>query len=85
MVRQKHRLAVVAGPHLVGILLAGQIRRREAVADLHALHGIDAHEGRGEVGVELAVDRRAETRRHALGHDLDHAPADEPALRTPSR
>ena len=60
------------GAHLVGIVLAPQRRRREAVADLDALDGVDRHQRRGEVGVELAVDRRAEARRHALGDDLDH-------------
>ena len=32
----------------------------EAVADLHALHGIDGHQRGGDIGVELAVDRRAQ-------------------------
>ena len=45
---------------------------RQAGADLDALDRVDAHHRRGEVLVELAVDRRAEARRHALGHDLDH-------------
>ena len=58
--------------HLVGVLLAGQRGGGEAVADLHALHRVDPHQRRGEVGVELAVDRRAQARRHALGHHLDH-------------
>ena len=30
------------------------------------------HQRGGEVGIELAVDRRAEPGRHAFGHDLDH-------------
>ncbi len=72
MVRQETRRARVAGPHLVGVLLAPQGRGGETVADLDALHGIDRHQRRREIGVELAVDRRAEARRHALGHDLDH-------------
>ena len=72
MVRQEQRLAVVAHPHLVGIVLAAQLGRGEAVADLDALDRVDAHQRRGELGVELGVDRRAEARRHALGDDLDH-------------
>ena len=64
--------AVVAHAHLVGVLLAGQFGRREAGADLDALHRIDAHQRRGEIGVELAVDRRAEPGRNAFGDDLDH-------------
>ena len=43
----------------------------EARADLDPLHRVDAHQRRGDVLVELAVERRAEPRRHALGHDLD--------------
>ena len=47
-------------------------RGGEAVADLDALDGVDRHQRRGDVLVELAVDRRAEPGRHALGDDLDH-------------
>ena len=35
---------------------------REAVADLDALDRVDAHQRGGEVGIELAVDRRARAR-----------------------
>ena len=52
----------------------------EAVADLDALHGVDAHQRLGEVGVELVVDRLAEADRHARGHDLDHRAARAAAL-----
>ena len=38
---------------------------REAGADLDALDRVDAHQRRGEIGVELAVDRRAPAGRHA--------------------
>ena len=44
----------------------------EAGADLHALHGVDAHQARGDVLVELAVERCAEPGGHAVRHDLDH-------------
>src|SRR5262249_60226022 len=71
IVRKKPRLAVVAHANFVGILLAGQRRRRKAGADLDPFDGIDAHESRGEVAVELAVDRRAETNGHAFRDDLD--------------
>jgi hypothetical protein len=54
MVRQEDRLAVIAHAHLVGILLAGDFRGVEAVADLHALDGVDRHQQRGDVLVELA-------------------------------
>ena len=35
---------------------------------------------RGEIGIELGVDRRAQTRRHALGHHLDHRAAGRAGL-----
>ncbi len=72
MVGQKERLAVIAHAHLVGILFAAERRRGETVADLDALHRIDAHQRGGNVGIELAVNRRAEARRHAFRHHLDH-------------
>ena len=49
-----------------------QRRRGEAVADLDPLDGVDAHQRARELGVELAVDRRAPAGRNALGDDLDH-------------
>ena len=73
MVGEEPRLAVVAHAHLVGVLFAAErARRREAVADLHALDRVDAHQRGGEIAVELGIDRRAETGRHAFRHDLDH-------------
>jgi hypothetical protein len=57
---------------LVGVLNAGQRRRRHARADLHALDRVDRHHRGGDVGVELGVDRRAEARGHAFRADLDH-------------
>jgi hypothetical protein len=39
---------------------AGQRRGGHAFADLDALDRVDRHHRGGEVGVELAVDRRAE-------------------------
>ena len=47
----------------------------EAVADLDALDGLDAHHRLGEQGVELAVpvDVAAEPDRHAVGEHLDDA------------
>src|SRR5262249_46150649 len=71
MVGKKHWLAVVAHAHFVGILLAAQRRRCKARADLDSFDSIDAHESRGEIAVELAVDRRAETNGHAFRDDLD--------------
>ena len=50
MVGQK-LAAVIADAHLVGILLAGERGRGEAVADLDALDGVDPHQRRGDIGV----------------------------------
>jgi hypothetical protein len=47
----------------------------EAVADLHALDRVDRHHRRGQVAVQLAVDRLAPARRHAIG-DHGHPRAD---------
>ena len=71
MVRQKLR-AVLAFAHLVGILFAAQARGREAVADLHALDGVDAHQGARQLAVQLAIDRRAQAGRNAVGHQFYH-------------
>ena len=54
-----------AGQSRIGIVLAAQPRRGEAGADLDALDRVDRHERRGELGVELGVDRRAPAGRHA--------------------
>ncbi len=64
IVREERDLAV-AHAHLVGVLLAGERGRGEAGADLDALDRVDAHHRRGEIGVELVVDRLAQARRHA--------------------
>ena len=48
---------------------------QEAVADLHALDGLDAHQRGGQGGVQTTVGFhiRADAGRHAVGDDLDHA------------
>ena len=47
----------------------------EAVADFHALDGLDAHQGRGQPGVEAAVPVHvaAQSRRQAVGQYLHDA------------
>src|SRR3546814_14510349 len=45
VVRQEHRAAAVDA-HLVGGLVAGDVGRREAVADLHALDRVRSEERR---------------------------------------
>src|SRR5688500_10957450 len=65
MVRQEAGPGAAAGTHRIGILLAAQPRRREAVPDLDALDGVDRHHRRGEIGIELGVDRGPPSGRHA--------------------
>src|SRR5580693_3759670 len=72
IIGQEDRLAVVAHAHFVAILLAGKLSGAKAGADLDALDRVDAHQRRGQIAVELAVDRRAQPRRHAVGYDFDH-------------
>src|ERR1700704_1525095 len=64
--------ALIAHPHLVGFFLPRQFGRTEACTDLDALHRVDAHQRRGQLGIELGIDRRAQSRRHAFGAHLDH-------------
>jgi hypothetical protein len=60
-----------AGPHAVGILLAAQAGRGEAVADLHAFTALMLIIGIGQLRVELVIERRAPAGRHAVGHAFD--------------
>ena len=63
--------AIVARPHRVGILAAGPPRRAEAGADLDAFDRVDRHDRRGQLGVELGIDRRAPAGRHAGRYAFD--------------
>ncbi len=72
MVGVELRRAILAGPHRIGILLAAQPRRGEAVADLDALDRVDAHHRGGQIGVELGIDRRAPACRDAGGDAFHH-------------
>ena len=71
LVAGEGRRVPVAGAHFIRVFLAGQSGCGKACADLDALDRIDRHQRRGDLGIELAIDRRTQTRRHALGHDLD--------------
>ena len=73
MVRQEHR-AVPSCPMRISSAFSSPVsaaapKPAPISTPLTALMLISA---RGEVGVELAVDRRAEPGRHAFGDDLDH-------------
>src|SRR5258708_9959767 len=70
MIAEEHRLAGL-DTHLVGVLLAAHGRDRKPVADIDAVHCVDAHQALGEVGIELVVDRIAQTDGNARRHDLD--------------
>jgi hypothetical protein len=59
VVRQEHRLAV-APMRISSAFSSPRGCRAKAGADLDALDGVDRHHRRGDVLVELAVDRRAE-------------------------
>mmetsp|Transcript_24075 Transcript_24075/g.44468 ORF Transcript_24075/g.44468 Transcript_24075/m.44468 type:complete len:343 (+) Transcript_24075:1491-2519(+) len=72
MVRRKHRLAVVAHENLISIFRAFQTRRRHAFANLHAFHRVDRHHRRRQIGVQLAVNRRANPGGHIARHNLNH-------------
>ena len=65
--------AAVADDLVLGLRSAdaGQL---EAVPDLDALDGLDAHERAGQAGVEppVAVHEAAQARGQAVGEDLDH-------------
>ena len=79
------RLAVVAPVVPEDLVVSGRAAlagQGEAVADLDSLHGLDAHQRRGEPRVEAILLRRvrAEARRHAARANLDDA-ADGVALR----
>ena len=67
--------AIVANHHFVVRLGAGTHRLKETVPDLHALDGLDAHDGTGQCRVQPAVrfNVRADSSRNAVYHDLDHA------------
>ena len=43
----------------------------DAGADLHGFHGVDAHHGVREVGIEPVEHRLAQARRHAARHHRD--------------
>ena len=65
--------AALPGDHLVVRQRPGGRGQLEAVADLDALDGLDAHEGAGQPAVEASVPVhvRAQARRQAVHDDLD--------------
>ena len=65
-------VAVLEHDLIVGLRAASR-REVEAVADLHALDGLDPHERRGQARVEapVPVNVAAQARGQAVGEDLD--------------
>src|SRR6202035_2581764 len=55
--------------HLVAMFRAALFHGLESRADLHTLHGVDAHHSARQVGIEPLEHRLAPARRHALGDD----------------
>jgi hypothetical protein len=82
-------LARNSGPsaraHRIGVLLAGQARGGEAIADLDALDRVDAHHRGGQIGIELAIERRAPAGRNAGGDAFDHRAERGAGLAAPRR
>ena len=74
MIGQKVRLPVRPCTHFVGVFFPQEARGGKAIADFNAFDGIDPHEGRGQIGVELAVNRRAPACGDVFGNDFDHSP-----------
>src|SRR5690606_23807893 len=72
MIAEKTRETLVPGAHFICVGLARQRRGGEAVADLDPFYRVDGHHRHGEVGIELAVDGRAEPGRYAARHHLNH-------------
>ena len=79
MVRQIARVAISADPDFIGVVFAGQTSCFKAIADLDAFDRIDAHHGRRQILIELAVDRRAKGCWNAFGHHFDNGPARRPS------
>src|SRR5690606_14287733 len=59
------------GRELVAMLAAALPHAREAVAELHAFDGIDAHQAFRDLGFELVEHGLAETHRHAARDEID--------------
>ena len=62
---------LLAHAHLVGIVFAGHGGGGKAVADLHALDRVDAHQGAGQFIVQLGIDRRPQAGGNAFRHHFD--------------
>ena len=79
---RRHDWKKAVGCQFVAMLAALLRHGIETGTDLHALDRVDGHHCRGQLGVELAVDRLAPARRHALGDPRStRAPTESPDLR----
>ena len=58
---------------LVAVLAALLFDRFETGADFHAFHSVNAHHGVGNIGVELVINRLAQTNRDILCDHFDAA------------
>src|SRR5579883_2587934 len=68
---KEDRLAIRAAANLVRVFLARERGGGKTIADLDSLDGIDRHERRRKLRIELAINGCAPPRRDTLGNDLD--------------
>ena len=64
--------AALRHPHFIRIGRTGQASGGEAITNLHAFDGVDAHERAGQIRIQFAVNGRAQAGGHTFGHNFDH-------------
>src|SRR5438105_914411 len=74
--------AKARGRELVAVLAAALRGGARAGADLHGLHGVDAHEGVGNVRVQPVEHRLTQSRGHPARTTVTRPPIGSPAPRT---
>src|SRR5262245_4566627 len=79
VVAEENRGAVLDS-HFIGVFFAAHGGDGKSIADLDALHRVDAHQRLGDIGVKLVVYRIAQADGDARGYDLDHRAARTAAL-----
>jgi len=74
VIGEKARTIVIVQAHFILRFGPRNLSRCESVADFDAFDRVDADHRRGQVGIDLAVNRRAQTDGKAAGLDFDHRP-----------
>ena len=72
IIGQEDGTAVLAAPHFIGVFRASQLGGVKARADLHPLGGVDRHAGRGQLRIQLAINRRPPAGGNAAGDHFHH-------------